>query len=185
MEKHRWVVWLVILLPMATLAQKRTPYSEWLVKLNIPNKDGNPFYEVIDSLNADSSTIFKACQVAVAESFNDSREVIKVSEREDGHIVGKGAVRFSTSYLLQPYDVIVWCTVDVRVRGNKYRIQLRDIHYYGVNPLYGQVRIATLATTLPPSNIKKFLTVMDVKFKEGMKVMTTNIYKALKDNNSF
>ena len=185
MKNITFIVLLMLVPCVACIAQKRTTLKEWLTKLNIPQKEGYPFYEVVDSLNADSATIYKACKTAVAEAFQDSKDVIRLTDDAEGHIIGKGVVVFQTSYFLTQYNILVRFTVDMRVKGKKYRVQLKDIYDYEVLPSNVPTKLEYACQKLPPNNVERFLTAMDSRLKSGMKYLLSKIDKAVKDEQTF
>jgi hypothetical protein len=97
----------------------------WMAKYKIPNRDGWPFYEFIDSSMKDKTKpeIHRAGVMAIAELFGDSKEVIEINDLEDGNLVGKG----TTSMSSRGYRYSIPFTVIITSKDGKFRVQAKSI----------------------------------------------------------
>jgi hypothetical protein len=113
------------------IAQKKTDEQILMDRMNeygIPNRDGYPFYEFIDSIPGKSKAdIHRAARAALAKSFGDSKDVLRVDDIEAGSIVGKGITKFYWKTIGMPVAVAIPFVVEITSKDGKYRIQLKDI----------------------------------------------------------
>lgn len=92
----------------------------------MPTKEDKVLYEIIDSSITSSGTdLHNRSKIWFANAFRNSKEVIRVDDKENGVLIGKGNFSFEQS--LVPF--IVRFSIKVNSKDNKYRIQFYEITY--------------------------------------------------------
>ncbi len=99
-------------------------------------KDGVPFYEKIISVEgASADNIFSRAKAAIAILFKDSKAVLRMDDKAEGRIIGKGNYQFSYgSYWENGVEKLnPSFTIDIQTKDSKCRIQLYDFSFEKYN----------------------------------------------------
>jgi hypothetical protein len=94
----------------------------------LPVKDGKVFYEVVDTCSLTKEQLYNKTKLWLANTFNDSKSVIEVDDKENGEIVGKGNFDFTCKYSLVNVNSTCFFTIKIDVKDNKYRLQLYNVY---------------------------------------------------------
>lgn len=92
-------------------------------KVTLPEKNGSIIFEEIKEANIAKSELFTRAQKWVADTYVDSKEVVRISDKENGHILGSGSFNVHLDALVGSYYKVQYM-IDIAVKENKYRIQL-------------------------------------------------------------
>lgn len=106
-------------------------------RVTMPTKDDKVFYEQIvevDSKETKDKLYIKALKWS-AENFVDSKEAIKVSDKQTGKIVGSGVFTLRYNKLLTMDDLVTF-DFDVTLKDGRYRVQVYNIQTKGVESDY-------------------------------------------------
>ncbi len=119
------------ILPNLAIGQIKT-LPELLEKYNIPVKDGEIVYEIIDSTypGKTKEEIFVAAQSTLVQKFKDSKAVLEVADKNAGHLMGKGNVVFEFVGTIQVVGIRVPFIIDIQIKTGKYRVQFKSISSY-------------------------------------------------------
>ena len=114
---------LMILSNLTVYCQNKSEFTDY----NLPVKDQQVFYEFIDSTTTKGKSqeqIYYAGQKAFVEVFNDSKSVIEIDNKTDGHITGKGIVKdtYSIGFITPNTDAVKFI-IDFKSKDGKYRLQ--------------------------------------------------------------
>lgn len=94
----------------------------------LPVKDGQIFYEQIDSLpGVSKDEIYKRSKAWIVAIFKDAKEVIQLDSKEDGEIIGKGNFQFYYTMLGVPVPSRCFFTIKLSSRDGKHRAQIYDV----------------------------------------------------------
>ncbi|HZY10887.1 MAG TPA: DUF4468 domain-containing protein [Bacteroidota bacterium] len=103
----------------------------------LPFKDGKVIYtEVVEVDSASSVQLYDRAKRWFVHTYNSSKDVIQLDDKEKGEIIGKGF--FQDTWMVTFYagqNVNVWQTIRVQVKDFKYRYEITDfIMRYYVSP---------------------------------------------------
>jgi hypothetical protein len=121
MRKHLLTL-IILTIGSAAIAQKKEKDT---AKIHLPIREGIIFYEkIIDSIPGSSrDAIFTTSLKWMAETFNDSKEVIQLKDKEQGIITGTGNfVYFVPGFIGE--SVRTGFLIDISVKDTKSRIRL-------------------------------------------------------------
>lgn len=100
-------------------------FSSISAQQELPTKDGKVYYELIDSSVGESSQLlYNKSKMWFAETFNDSKEVIQLDDKENNTIIGKGLFKFDQGFA--SYNCRF--TVKIMCKDGKYRAQFYDTY---------------------------------------------------------
>lgn len=117
---------LLALLPLLSMAQKKQKDT---TKVKIPMVNGIITYEKItDSLNKKKDEIFDASLKWLANTFEDSKEVIRVKNKDTGEIIGSGNFTYTEPGLLGS-NVRMSFMIEIKVKDSKARLRLYQLRY--------------------------------------------------------
>lgn len=92
----------------------------------MPTKDNLVIYESLDSsIVASGKDLHNRAKIWFANAFRNSKEVIRVDDKDNGILIGKGNFDFDQSMV--PF--IIRFSIKVNTKDNKYRIQFYEITY--------------------------------------------------------
>ncbi len=89
----------------------------------------SPFeFHRVDTVDGTQSKLFTKANEWVAQSFNDAKSVIQMSDKEAGKIVGKGVMSSQSSMgaLIGSSTFYVKYTITITVKDGRYKIDLTD-----------------------------------------------------------
>lgn len=119
--KNQVLIFLLVFISSSSLAQKKEPDT---AKVYLPLKDSQIFYEkIIDSLPGTKTELFNNSLKWMANSFNDSKEVIQLKDIESGTIIGAGNLRLYISGFIETNELISFMT-EINLKDNKARLRL-------------------------------------------------------------
>lgn len=112
----------LILFTILTFAQKKQKNN---AKVELPIKDGLVLYQsIIDSLPGQTKDdLYNKSLKWMVNTFEDSKEVIQVKDKEAGLIIGSGLFNYSTPGLLGSKLRMAFL-VEITTKNNKSRIKL-------------------------------------------------------------
>ncbi|PWG82674.1 DUF4468 domain-containing protein [Pararcticibacter amylolyticus] len=127
MKKNLIII--VMFLPLVALSQ-RSDSS----KNSVPLKDGDIQYERIYDLDSTikKDELYSRAIRWMAKIFIDSKEVIRIADKENGNIVGKGSFDIVTSSFWGIKYRIQMIT-DITVKDKKYKILFNQFVYRYLN----------------------------------------------------
>ena len=96
----------------------------YLVHAQLPNRDGKVFYEYVDTCNLTKEQLYNKTKLWLANTFNDSKSVIEVDDKDAGQIVGKGNFNITYTYLMTTVTTTIFFTIKIDIKDDKYRLQL-------------------------------------------------------------
>lgn len=105
-----------------------TTVSASVDSLLVPVKEGKVFYEKIVTISANltKEELYNRTLSWFAKSFTDSKEVIEVSDKEAGMVIGKGTFEiFVKGAIGMRYRIRL--VFEVTVKDGKYRMQAHNI----------------------------------------------------------
>lgn len=111
--------------------------------------------EIIELPNAKQDELYSNGQAWFAESFVDANSVLQVEDRENGNLIGKGVIDFSTSGM-GAADVkgAIRFTVSVSVKDGRYKYEFKDFtHAAYASSGYS---FGDLSASAMPKGIPKF-----------------------------
>lgn len=112
----RKILYLVILLPVLAVAQKKTD------SLTLPLKDGKLYFEkVINIEGTVKGTMFENANRWLIKTFSENKSIIQDSDKEAGNIIAKCSTIFETKGVLGDSYPIRFL-VELNLRDGKYRI---------------------------------------------------------------
>ncbi|WNI34664.1 DUF4468 domain-containing protein [Chryseobacterium sp. SG20098] len=90
-------------------------------------------FQSIDSLNAKKEILFSGAKSWVSNTFNSSKSVIDMDDKDSGRIIGKAFLQDSKQHRCMSYYEIssVSFKFTIDVKDNKYRIVLSDFNHLG------------------------------------------------------
>ncbi len=119
--KKQLLTLLLILITSICFSQKKAKDT---AKVHLNLKDNLVFYEkIIDSLESDKEMLFNTSLRWMAETFNDSKEVIQLKDKESGIITGSGNFKYSIPGFIGDNGTIGFM-IDLTVKDKKSRIRL-------------------------------------------------------------
>ena len=89
----------------------------------------NPFeFHKVDSVEGTQSQLFSKANEWLAVSFNDSKSVIQMADKEAGKIVGKGVMSSQSSMgtLIGSSTFYVKYTITITAKEGRYKVDLTD-----------------------------------------------------------
>lgn len=94
-------------------------------KVHLPLKDGMVYYEkILEGMSgAKQEDLYTASLKWMAETFNDSKEVIQVKDKESGTITGSGVFKYFVQGFIGESGTISFM-VDITTRDTKSRFRL-------------------------------------------------------------
>lgn len=115
--------------------------SGWCQNIELPTKNGNIWYEFIDSSQSTGKDeLTKRAKVWAAKAFNSYKAVTQLDDTNLGKLILKGSTRLSSNVILAPIEN-VYFTIDFSIKDGKYRVSISDIQGHPVG-------LPSLATTL-------------------------------------
>jgi hypothetical protein len=187
----RVLAFMICLWAFEGMAQKKT-LPELVAQYGIPNRDGEIMYELIDSsvIGKSKDEVFRASQATLVEAFKDSKDVLEVIDKEDGHLMGKGNTTYYFNAGLYRANIRLPFVIDIRAKDGRYRIQLRDLNTYTYwNEVNGKITTEERDFSSLPSKGKgyqeDFLSLMDKRLKAIIVGLQDGINKKLKNSDSF
>ena len=94
----------------------------WAVPFTYDEDDKIRFSQVVELPGADKNEIYGRARKALTHGFVDSREVIKLDDKDNGIIIGEGTCDImSFKY---------WFTITIEAKDEKYRLTIDRIYYY-------------------------------------------------------
>jgi hypothetical protein len=118
---------LATLLLFAFLISNSQGKSEY-VDFDIPTKDGNAFYEKVDSVfGKTKDQIYQAAKKTISDVFGNAKAVIEIDDKEAAQIIGKGT--FDINHKIQMgvnETTTIKFTLNVQGKDGRYRIQMYD-----------------------------------------------------------
>lgn len=98
---------------------------------NLPtNSEGKLCYsEVIQVDSTSKEELYLRSKLFFGELFGGSKEAIKFEDRETGTIIGEGAMEIAFIYLGLIYNRLMYFTVTVETKENRYRYQIAKLYY--------------------------------------------------------
>lgn len=134
----------LLLIPLTSISQ-------------MPMKDGKVIYEMIDSsVTGTPQQLQVKAKMWMANTFNDSKAVIEVDDKDAGEVVGKGNAAWGS---LPPYTG--YFTIRISCKENKYRCQIYDLFLKGGTE--GDRRSVERWIDRPTIGTKKHLGIFDKK----------------------
>lgn len=129
MKRALSLVFFTLVFKMGSAQQKDLAY--YLAEFKYPVKDGEAFFEVIDSSfqGKSQSQIYKAFQATIADLFKNSKNVVKLDDDQDGHMIGKGTTKVNYKYMGVGQQALMSFTFDFKAKDGKYRLQMNDFSF--------------------------------------------------------
>jgi len=122
----RSILTILVLLPFLAMSQKKQKDT---AKVHMPIVNGVITYEkIIDSLNKPKNELFEASLKWLANTFEDSKEVIRVKNSETGEIVGSGNFLYKAPGLLGGNERMAFM-IEIKTKDGKSRIRLYQLRY--------------------------------------------------------
>jgi hypothetical protein len=115
------LILILFLLPLFAKAQK----------IELPLKDSTIMYEEIISVKDSGATadkMFTLAQSWFANTFNNSKSVLRVNDRVSHQLIGKGSELFENGIGYNP-SVYLNYTIAVDIKDGKYRYRVYDLSY--------------------------------------------------------
>lgn len=134
-----------------------------------PVKNGEVYYEFIDSLPGQSKTeIYQKAEIWCASQFRDAKQAVQLADKENGELVAKGnlPLRISISNGLLQF------TLRISARENKCRVSIYNITY--------TESIAGTTSPIISYTRKRHI----AKFNSIMIDLKNNIFSRLRQSNS-
>jgi hypothetical protein len=127
--KHLLFVVLVLSTFIADGQEKDLNY--YLTEYKYPVKHGAAFFDIVDSSMQGKSKqqIYQAIQATVADLFKNSKNVVRIDDVQEAHLMGKGVSKINYKYMTTSLQALMHFTFDIRAKDGKYRIQLSDISF--------------------------------------------------------
>jgi Domain of unknown function (DUF4468) with TBP-like fold len=101
-----------------------------------PKKYPSPFqYQITDTLDGSKNELYVRAYEWMAKTFNSSKEVIQMQDKEAGKIIGKGILTTPTGkdgLGMSVGNEPVHFTISIDVRDGKYRCILSDFSHDGI-----------------------------------------------------
>jgi len=120
------ILTLLVLLPLFTLAQKKQKDTS---KVKMPIINGVITYEKItDSLNRQKDELYEASIKWLANAFEDSKDVIRIKNKETGEIVGSGNFIYTEPGLLGSAQRMSFM-IEIKAKDNKVRFRIYQLRY--------------------------------------------------------
>lgn len=141
------VVLLLLFCSMLTLAQnkKKTKEEKALESVEIidgkmlgivPWKDGGPYYSEVIEADGTKDELYTRARTWFAETFNDSRGVIQMDDKDAGIIIGKGKFIYTDNGATH-------FTIKIQVKDGRYKYDIFDLNEEVVMPYYsGRVLVS-------------------------------------------
>jgi hypothetical protein len=98
--------------------------------VKLPMKDSIVLYEKIINLpdtNTQATKIYTAVQVWFANTFKDSKYVLKVEDKEAGKLVGRGSILY-IPFLYYGEQYLTY-GLEIDIKKGKYRYKIYDLKY--------------------------------------------------------
>lgn len=149
------ILLLLILFPIVTLAQSKEKSTLNLKDAIQIDKETNKvvFEEVVsvDSTISKTELYFRAREW-FANTFKSANDVIQMDDKEAGKIIGKGTKQYTTSFVINIYQNILYYTVNISVKDGRYKYiisnfktsQLPSYHGGVSMPGYQEMPIETI-----------------------------------------
>ncbi|WP_256013101.1 DUF4468 domain-containing protein [Desertivirga xinjiangensis] len=157
----------------------------------IPIKDGKIFYEQIVTVDsASKSDLYDKSRKWLAEAFNDSKEVIKVDNKESGNIVGSGIFDIVTNTFFGSASRISFM-IDITIKDSKYRAQVYQFSYRLLNNQYATDKFSPLepvwkkfneGNSMTPNDDRRLFKGIDDKIKALLEDLKISMTKVSNDN---
>ena len=101
----------------------------------MPLKNGEVYYERI--INIDStgkSEIYKRVKRWYANTYNDSKSVIDLDDKDNGEFISKGIIKYYYSSFIAGADASIYHKINIKIRDNKLKVTLTNITMEFYNP---------------------------------------------------
>ncbi|WP_410221921.1 DUF4468 domain-containing protein [Pedobacter sp.] len=165
------------------MAQKKTD------SLNLPVKDGDIYIERIEDINGvTKDQIFERAKKWFVRSFNDSKEVVKNENKQEGTIMGVAILPISTKdFVSISYNVKF--VVEFTARDGKYRVRFQDFSRRVLDSEYAEYR--SLTKPWKDGKINKVITGWEDDYKfynkllPALDVILVDLKKSLAKNDDF
>lgn len=120
------ILTLLVLLPLFALAQKKQKDTS---KVKMPIINGVITYEKItDSLNKQKDELYEASIKWLANAFEDSKDVLRIKNKESGEIVGSGNFIYTEPGLLGSTQRMSFM-IEIKAKDNKVRLRIYQLRY--------------------------------------------------------
>lgn len=168
------ILMLGLITPLLVFSQKRNAAQQEI----LPLKDGNVFYEKIYDVDStlQKQELYDRSMRWLAKTFVDSKEVIRIANKETGNIVGKGIFDVVTSGFWGG-TTRIQVIIDITVKDKKYRVQfyqfqikrlteksLTDEYY----PIERSLKLYKDGDSMSPGQDKKLFAGINARIEELM-----------------
>ncbi len=162
---------------------------------SIPSKNGIEVYldTVVKMDSSSANQLYNSAKLWISENFKSSKAVIDLDNKEEGIIIGKGNQElFITNSLDLPVQTRCSFTFKIRVKDNKYRLELFDLSYKPDNGTYFSGIYSSPVTTYPrdwflPSITKGFPVIKESYRAETLKLLDSmfiSLYSAMSSSSN-
>lgn len=94
----------------------------------MPLKNGEVYYERIINIDSTSkSEIYKRAKRWFANTYNDSKSVIDLDDKENGEFIAKGILNYYYTYGLTGSDASIYHKINIRIKDNKLKVTISNI----------------------------------------------------------
>ncbi|MNE10169.1 hypothetical protein D3C80_1028700 [compost metagenome] len=116
----KYLLTILLLLPIVAVCQENA--------LKVPIKDGRIVYSAVIQLDSISKNeLYSTAGMWFADSFKNSKHVIRFEDKEAGKIMGKGSSTFYYEYLLSTVFTDIEYSIVITVKDSKYKYEIYDI----------------------------------------------------------
>ncbi len=148
-----------------------------------PTLDGKTTYEDVVSVDsfANKTELYNRAMIWMAKNYVSANDVIQVSDKEEGRIIGKGTIRIDMSGLVERI-VYVDHTISIYTKDGKYKYIITDLSATFVDHPGSKF---PMLNKYPKGLVKgiysKLATQTDLKVKELIRSLKSSMVKRVDD----
>jgi len=131
-----------------------------ITSLNINAQENLKFEKVIQTDSISKSQLFVTINDWFASTYNSANDVIQMSDKEAGIIIGKGSIPYSKKgFAYQCYSGYIKYTIKVYIKDNRFKVVLTNFNHsvnVGNSPLCSLGTLTTAEVYATKGGSKKY-----------------------------
>lgn len=102
--------------------------KSYQMPLPLNDKGRVEFQEIIEVENVSKDELFTRANAWFVSAYNSANDVIQMSDKEQGIIIGKGIAPYEVMFLAKNYPYKLRHTIKVETKENKARLTMTDFY---------------------------------------------------------